>query len=119
MLQDEISKRFREKVIELVDVGAQNLWMHFKDGILYTCDEVCGKKMGWGIKGDTWWWNVEVKDAISRKKDTQKTMCQNSTENRNRYESIKNKVKKAVSKAMRVKAEEVLLEVEKLSKWNV
>ena len=35
-----------EKVIELVDVGAPNLWGHFMDGVLEACDEVCGKKSG-------------------------------------------------------------------------
>ena len=38
------------------------------DGVLKTCDEVCGKKMGMRSKGDTWWWNEEVKEAVSKKK---------------------------------------------------
>ena len=59
-------------------------------------------------KGDTWWWNEEVKEEISRKKESHKAMCQNSTEeNKRRYKSLKNKAKKAVSKAMREKTEEV------------
>ena len=29
----EIRKRFEEKVIEFVDVGVPNLWVHFKDGV--------------------------------------------------------------------------------------
>ena len=58
-------------------------------------------------KGDTWWWNEEVKEAVSRKKDAHKAMCWNSTEENNRrYKSIKNKANKAVSKATREKAEE-------------
>ena len=32
LLKDEIWKRFEEKVTELVDVGAPNLWGHLKDG---------------------------------------------------------------------------------------
>ena len=48
-------------------------------------------------KGDKWWWNEEVKEAVSRKKEVHKAMCQNSTEeNKRRY-----KAQKAVSKAMR------------------
>ena len=31
--------------MELID-GAPNLWVHFKDGALKTCDVVCGKKRG-------------------------------------------------------------------------
>ena len=66
---------------------------------------MCGKKSGRRNKGDTWWWNEEVKEAVSRKKDAHKATCQNSTEkNKRRYKSMKNKPNKAVSKAMRVKA---------------
>ena len=53
--------------------------------ILEACDEVCGKK-SWRIKGDAWWWNEDVKEAVSRKKVAHKAMCQNSTEeNKRRY----------------------------------
>ena len=44
LLNDEkIRKLFDEKVIELAVVGMQNLWGRFKDGVLETYDEVCGK----------------------------------------------------------------------------
>ena len=33
-LDVKIKKQFEEKVFELVDVGAPNLWGHFKDGVL-------------------------------------------------------------------------------------
>ena len=47
-----------------------------------------------------------MKEADSRKKEAHKAMCQNSTEENNkRYGSMKNK---AVKKALREKAEEVL-----------
>ena len=75
------------------------------------CDEVCGKKRGKRNKGDTWWWNKEVKEAVSRKKEAHKSKCQNSTENNSRYKSMKNKANKAVSKAMREMVEEVLTEL--------
>ena len=62
-------------------------------------------------KGDAWWWNEEVKAAISSKKDAHKVMCQNSTEeNKRRYKGMKTKAKKVISKAMRENAEEVLTE---------
>ena len=53
-----------------------NLWEHFKDGVLKAYDEVCGKKRS-RSKGDTWWWNEEVKEEISGKKVTHKAMCRN------------------------------------------
>ena len=41
----------------------------------------------------TWWWNEEVKEAVYRKKEAHKAMCQNSTEeNKRRYKGMKNKV---------------------------
>ena len=46
-----------KKVIELVDVGAPNLWGHFKDGVINACDGVCLKKRGRRSKGDTCWLN--------------------------------------------------------------
>ena len=50
-----------------------------------------------------------MKEAISRKKDAHNMMCRNSSEkNKGRYKGMKNKTKKAVSKAMREKAEEAL-----------
>ena len=46
-------------------------------------------------KGDTWWWNEEVKEAVSMKKDAHNAMCQNDTEeNKRRYKSMTNKAKK-------------------------
>ena len=88
------------------------MWGYFKDGVLNVCDEVCGKKMG-RRKGDTWWWNEDVKGTVSRKKDAHKAMCQNSIEeNKRRYKSMKNKAKKAVSKTFREKAEEALTELQ-------
>ena len=50
-------------------------------------------------KGDAWWWNEEVKEAVSRKKDAHKAMCWNSTEeNKRRYESMKNIAKRIDSR---------------------
>ena len=84
-----------KKVIKVVDVGAPNLWEHFKDKVLKACDEVCGKKRRRRSKGDTWWWNDKVKKAVSRKKEAHKAMYQNSTEENNkRYKGMKNKAKK-------------------------
>ena len=86
------------------------MWVHFKYVVLKTCVEVCWKKRDMRSKEDTWW-NEEVKGVVSRGKNAHKAMCQNNTEeNKRRYESRKIKAEKAVSKAMREKAEEVLTE---------
>ena len=41
-----------EKEIELVEIGAPNLWGHFKDRVL----EACGKKNGSRSIRYIWWW---------------------------------------------------------------
>ena len=52
-----------------------------------------------------------MKEAVSRTKDAHKVICRiNTEENKRIYKSIKDKAKKAVSKAMRKKAEETLTE---------
>ena len=85
---------------------------HFKDGISKAYDEGCGKKRGRRSKGDTWWWNEDVMEAVSRKKVAHKAMCQNSTgENKRRYKSMKNKANKTVLKSMREKAEDALTDL--------
>ena len=71
------------------------------------------RKRGRRSKGDTWLWNEEVKEAVSKQKDTHKAMCQNSTEeNKSWYIIMKNKGNKAATKAMSEKAEEVLTELQ-------
>ena len=53
------------------------------------------KEGGRRSKGDTWWWKEEVKEAVSRKKDTHKVMCQNSTDRTmRRYKGMKIKERK-------------------------
>ena len=53
-----------------------------------------------------------MKEVVSRNKDAHKAMCWNITvENMRRYKGMTNKAKKAVSKAMGLKAEEVLSEL--------
>ena len=60
--------------------------------LLNACDEVCWKKRGRRSKGDTWWWNEQVKEAVSRKKEAHRAMCQNiAEENKRRYKMMKNK----------------------------
>ena len=73
LLRDvKIRKRLKEKVIELVVFAMPNLCGHFKNVFLWHVMKCVGKRGG----GDTWWWSDEV-EAISRKKDAYKVMCQN------------------------------------------
>ena len=52
-------------------------------------------------KGDAWCWNEEVNVGKSSKKDAHKVLCRNGTEeNKDRYKIMKNKARKAVSKAI-------------------
>ena len=58
LLKDvKIRMRFEEKVIELIDTGAPNLWGHMKDEVLdvfdevlNAFDEVCGRRGGGEVK---------------------------------------------------------------------
>ena len=61
--------RFEGRVGELVSTDTPDLWKCFMEGVLKAYDEVCGKKKGRRDQGDTWWWNQDVKEAITRKKD--------------------------------------------------
>ena len=82
--------RIQERVKELINVDAHNLWNTFKNSMLQACDEVCGKKKHRKHDGDAWWWNEDVKEAIQQKKVTYK-MCKNrSEENKAIYKNIKN-----------------------------
>ena len=82
----EIKEKFEERVVELVDTDSMDLWGSYKNGVLKACDELCGKTKGREDRGNTWWWNEQVKDAIDRKKKEFKLWCTNrSTESKNKY----------------------------------
>ena len=46
--------RFEKRVKELVSTDAPDLWKTFKDGVLKTCDKVCGKKKSKRDREDMW-----------------------------------------------------------------
>jgi len=47
------------------------------------------------IRGNTWWWNEEVKEVISRKKAAYKDFCKNgSKENDVHYKRMKAEAKR-------------------------
>ena len=111
---NNMKKRFQERVKELVDVDAPNLWNTFKKSMLQACDEVCGKKKNIKSHGNTWWWNEEVKEAIQQKKVAYKMMCKNEVEeNKAKYEHVKNQTKKVVANSMRKEAEKDLTKLNK------
>ena len=47
-------KRFKDKVIELVSIAAQNLWGHVNHEDVRACNEVFWRKRGRRRKGDRW-----------------------------------------------------------------
>ena len=59
-----------------------------------------------------------MKEVVTRKKEAHKAMCWNSTEEyKRRHKSMKNEAEKAVSRAMREKAEEALTELQNCQYW--
>ena len=114
MKKNNMKTGFQERVKELVDVDAPNLWNTFKNRMLQACDEACGKKKGRRNHGDTWWWDEEVKKAIQLNKVAHKKMCKNRLkENKAKYMNIKNQTKKMVANSMKKELEEELTKLNK------
>ena len=92
----EAEKKKRDpRGVELVDTEAVDLWESYKNGVLKSCDELCGKTKE---QGNTWWWNEQVKEAIDRKKNAFNTWCKNrSPENKNIYRQARIQTKKVVA----------------------
>ena len=64
MRNEKIRNRFKEKVIELADIGISKLCEHFKDGVLEACDEMCDRKRSSRSEGDTCWCDEEAMEVI-------------------------------------------------------
>ena len=78
--------------------------------MLKACDEVCGKKKGRRDQGDTYWWNEDMKEAITRMKDAHKEICKSGSEaNKAKYKNMNRA--KVVAKAMKEVAERELREL--------
>ena len=41
--EKEIKEKCEQRVVELVDTKAVDLWESYKNGVLRACDELCGK----------------------------------------------------------------------------
>ena len=104
--EKEIKEEFEQRVVELVDTEAVDLWESYKNEVLKACDELCGlvdteavdlwesyknevlkacdelrgKTKGRRDQGNTWWWNEQVKEAIDRKKKAFHTWCKNRSQ---------------------------------------
>ena len=75
--EKDITEKFDKRVVELDDTVSRDLWGSYKKGVLQACDELCGKTKRKGDRGNTWWWNKQVRDAIDRKKKAFKLLCTN------------------------------------------
>ena len=105
--EKEIKEEFEQRIVELVDAEAVDLWESYKNGVLKACDDLCGKTKGRGDQGNTWRWNEQVKEAIDRKKKAVKTWCKNrSAENKSNYRKARNQTRKVDAKAIKQAAEE-------------
>ena len=105
--EKKIKEEFEQRVVELVDTEAVDLWEFHKNGVLKACDELRGKTKGRSDQGNTWWWNEQVKEAIDWKKKACNTWCKNrSPENKNNNRKARNQTKKVFAKAMKQAAEE-------------
>ena len=105
-LQDkEIKAKFEEKVAELISTKESELWSSFKESVLKACDEICGVTRTRKSRGNTWWWNEEVKAAVANKKKAFKKWCSNRCEeNKIIYKRMKNQTKRVISNAIKVES---------------
>ena len=53
--EKEIRENFKDKVKELVNNEASNMWGSFKNGVLEACKELCGKRKQRRERGSTLW----------------------------------------------------------------
>ena len=66
--EKEIKEESEQRIVELVDTEAVDLWESYKNGVLKACNELYGKTKKRKDQGNTWGWNEQVKEAIDRKK---------------------------------------------------
>ena len=41
--EKDIKEEFKQRVVELVDTEAVDLWEFYKNSVIKACDELCGK----------------------------------------------------------------------------
>ena len=76
-------------------------WNEVKSCLLSACDTVCGWTKGSGpIRRETWWWNDEVEECISKKRKLWKEWQKGGS--KEPYLLAKRKAKQAVYHARKV-----------------
>ena len=71
-MEQEVKARFKQVCtvkIEGVDVSqgsVSTIWNHLKKALLESVIETCGKTKKPLKKRETWWWNEEVKESITK-----------------------------------------------------
>ena len=74
LLEPEIKARFKQVCtvkIDGVDISQGSvftIWNHLKKALLESVIETCGKTKKPLKKRETWWWNEEVKESITKKR---------------------------------------------------
>ena len=95
-----MKKEYQRKLVERMD-NEENGWIDFRSACVETAREVCGETTGNRHKRrETWWWCMEVKEAIGEKTLAFKEWQRNQTEeNRKMYREKANEAKYAVRRA--------------------
>ena len=110
LCKQEKERTYQEKVKEVYDVvkeleveDVESEWNRFKETVVKSATEVCGKKLvGGGIRKGSEWWNEGVKKKVQEKKQAFEEWLQcNSAENYENYKQKKVEVKRKVKEAKR------------------
>ncbi len=99
---EHLREDFETKLSEKMELSGGS-WKELEENLSKTGEEVCGLTSGKrGRERETWWWNVEVQQAIKEKKITfkkwQRTRCEID---RNIYLEKKREVKRQVAASKR------------------
>ena len=99
----EIREKYKKKLDEVLrtqEMSQVNKWTTFKNTILKTAEEICGKKKISPRNKRTKWWNESVKDKIKRKKDAWKEYTRTKRpEDQEKYRKARGEAKLAVKYA--------------------
>ena len=95
---DQLRDEFEAKVAERAEQSGGS-WRELQDNLLKSGEEVCGLTSGKrGKERETWWWNVEVQEAIKEKRRTFKNWQRTRSEfDRNIYVAKKIEAKRQVA----------------------
>eukprot|EP00795_Rhopilema_esculentum_P005427 gene5427-600_t len=104
---DEVKKKFSKRMDGESD--EQDVWCKYRDAAQKAAEEVCGVSRGKPQHGEAWWWNQDVRGAITKKKESfRKWKKQPSDENKSCYTKDKKEAKKVVARTIKKEAEKEL-----------